>query len=75
MPNLHVEEELLESLAQHVSTSEQSGQNELGIVQLLNGDFLLLHSTPGRQRAYYVDPDGTIKPASAARIARALEVL
>jgi hypothetical protein len=75
MPNLHVEEELLDAIAQHVSVSEQSKQNELGIVQLLDGDFMLVFTTPGQQRVYYVDADGNVKPASSTRIQRALEVL
>ena len=75
MPNLHVEEELLDALSQHVSVSEQSRQNELGIIQLLDGDFLVLFTTPGQQRAYYVDPEGNMRPASATRVERALESL
>lgn len=75
MPNMHVEEELLDALAQHVSASERSRQNELGIVQLLSGDFMLVFTGPGVQRAYYVDADGNVKPASTARISRVLESL
>lgn len=75
MPNMHVEEELLDALGQHVSVSETSRNNELGIVQLLNGDFMLLFTGPGTQRAFYVDADGNVKPASTTRISRALESL
>lgn len=75
MANLHVEEELLDALAQHVSVSESSNQNELGIVQLMHGDFMVLFTTPGQQKAYYVDSEGNMKIASSARIQRVLEGL
>lgn len=75
MANVHVQEELLTALAEHVSCNEISGHNELGVIQLLDGDFMILFTTPGLQRAFYVSPTGDIKLASAARIERALEVL
>lgn len=75
MANVHVQEELLTALAEHVSCSEVSRQNELSVIQLLDGDFMLLFSAPGEQKAFYVSPEGDVKLASAARIKRALEVL
>lgn len=75
MANVHLEEELYDALSQHVSCSEESRGNELGIVQLQGGDFLVLFTKPGLQKAYYVASDGTMKPASTTRIQRALEAL
>ena len=75
MPNVHVQEELLTALSEHVSASESSRGNELGVVQLLQGDFMLVFTAPGIQKAFYVSAEGEVRPASTARIERALEVL
>ena len=73
--NTHLAEEYFESLWERCEDVHDNGRQELGILPVPSGGFLVLSRSPGEWTAWLMTTAGDCKPAKTGHLKRILESL